>query len=361
MVFSTAADWPTYLHDISRNGAQTETAISTANAGQLTKLWAFKTGGLIASQAAIVGGVAYVGSWDGYEYAVNMGTGAQVWKTNLGQTQAPACIPPTIGITSSATVDNGVVYVGGGGPYFYALDAGSGAVLWRVFTGDNSAAGGHYNWSSPLLYAGNLYVGIASNCDKPLVQGQLLQISTTTHQLVNTLNLVPANQAGGGIWTTPVVDVATNTIYVTTGTQVLFTQNLAQAVVAIDATTLAVKSSWGIPASVAGIDLDWGTSPDLITDVNGRQLVAAINKDGVLYAFDRSNLAAGPVWQKQVAMSGSCAPCGDTSVSSTAFGGGTLFAAGGNTRSRALAMRARCEASIRAPAPSSGSTAPQTR
>lgn len=330
-VFTTAADWPTYLHDTSRNGAQNETIVSAANAGQLTKLWSFKTGGLIAAQAAIVGGVAYVGSWDGNEYAINLGTGAQMWKTNLGVTKAPNCVPATIGITSSATVDSGVVYVGGGDAYLYALDAGTGAVLWRAFTGDNSATGGHYNWSSPLLYAGNLYVGIASNCDIPLVQGQLLQISTSTHQVVNTLNLVPATETGAGIWTSPVVDPATNTIFVTTGTLSLWTQNLAQAIIAIDATTLAVKSSWSIPFTQAGIDLDWGTSPDLITDANGRQLVAATNKDGLLYAFDRSNLAAGPVWQTQVAVTGSCPPCGDASVSSTAFGGGTVFAAGGNT------------------------------
>ena len=34
---------------------------------------------------------------------------------------------------------NGVVYVGGGDSDWYALDASTGAVLWDVNTGDNSA------------------------------------------------------------------------------------------------------------------------------------------------------------------------------------------------------------------------------
>src|SRR6185437_2914135 len=101
-----------------------------------------------------------------------------------------------IGVTSSATVQNGVVYVGGGDANWYALDATTGAVLWKVFTGDNSATGGHYNWASPLIYNGFGYIGIASNCDLPLVQGQILQVNLSTHAIVNTFNVVNANQVG---------------------------------------------------------------------------------------------------------------------------------------------------------------------
>src|SRR5262249_40942835 len=148
-------------------GASTETLLTTANAPQLTKLWQFPTGGAIASQAAIVNGIAYIGSWDGNEYAINLQTGAKIWSTYLGVSDQPACYPPLPGITSSATVSNGVVYVGGGDSYWYALDAATGAVLWKVFSGDNSAESGHYNWASPLIYNGFGYIGVASNCDAP--------------------------------------------------------------------------------------------------------------------------------------------------------------------------------------------------
>ena len=69
-------------------------------------------------------------------------------------------------------MQNHVVYVGGGDSYWYALDAYTGAILWKVFTGDTSADKGFYNWSSPLIYNGFAYIGIASNCDNPLVTGQ---------------------------------------------------------------------------------------------------------------------------------------------------------------------------------------------
>ena len=324
-------DWPTYMHDPERSGASGEQIITPASAPQLTKLWAFKTGGPIAAQAAIVNGIAYIGSWDGNEYAINVQTGAEIWATNLGTSNQPACYPPTPGITSSATVSNGVVYVGGGNANWYALDANTGAILWSVYTGDNSAASGHYNWSSPLIYNGYAYIGVASNCDNPLVQGQILQVSLSTHQIVNTLNFVPNGQIGGGVWTSPTVDPATNTIYVTTGTLNQVTQVLSQAIVAFDATTLTVKSFWQIPAAQAVIDSDWGTTPVLITDAQGDELVSAINKNGYVYTFNRANLSAGPIWERYIAAGGDCPQCGDGSASSSTFANGVLYVSGGNT------------------------------
>ena len=177
---SPTEDWPTFLHDNSRTSASNETVLTTSNVAQLAKLWAYKTGGGIAAEPTIVGGTVYIGSWDGYMYALNGITGALVWKTFLGQTVAPGCNPVTIGITSAATVQNGIVYVGGGDAYWYALDASTGTVLWRVFTGDNSPTSGHYNWSSPLIYNGYAYIGVASNCDNPLAQGARMTKSVST-------------------------------------------------------------------------------------------------------------------------------------------------------------------------------------
>lgn len=153
----TGSDWPTYLHDLQRTASTNETILSTANVSNLTKLWSFKTNGAIAASAAIVAGKVYIGSWDGYEYALDEASGTLIWKRFLGQTLAPNCNPSRLGITSSATVANNVLYVGGGDAYWYALDANTGAILWRIYTGDNSSTSGHYNWSSPLLYNGYAY------------------------------------------------------------------------------------------------------------------------------------------------------------------------------------------------------------
>ena len=85
----------------------------------------------------MVNDVVYVGSWDGYEYALNAATGTLMWKVFLGTTPVgSSCYMPgesNIGVYSTAAVQNGVVYVGGGDAYFYALDAVSGAVLWKIY------------------------------------------------------------------------------------------------------------------------------------------------------------------------------------------------------------------------------------
>src|SRR5256884_1764289 len=326
-VRAASGDWPTFLHDTQRSAAGNDTTISTSNAAQLALKWAFNTGGPIAASPTVVGGIVYVGSWDGYEYALDAASGALVWKTFLGQTTAP-CYPQLAGISSAADVENGVVYVGGGDSNWYALDAASGAILWSVFVGDNTK--GWYNWASPLISNGYAYIGTSSVGDCPLIPGQLLQVNLSTHQIVHTATFVPQGQVGGGIWTTPSLDTSTNTIFVTTGTRNQPSQTLSEAIVALDASTLAIKSSWALPASAETVDSDFGNSPILFTDVHGNALVAAINKNGNAYVFNRNNLAAGPVWTTPIAIAGTCPQCGDGSVSSGAFGNGTLFLAGGN-------------------------------
>jgi len=324
-------DWPMYLHDPQRSSSTGETILAPANVGQLTKRWSFQTSGGIAASTTVVAGTVYFGSWDGYEYALDELTGALKWKTYLGRTVAERCYPTVLGLTSSAAVQNGMVYVGGGDAYWYALDAKTGTVLWRVYTGDNSAASGHYNWSSPLLYNGDAYIGIASNCDKPLVQGQVFQVSLQTHQIVHTFNLVPNGDVGGGVWTSPSVDPATNSLFVSTGTQLNPQDTLAQSLVVLDATTLALKSWWHLPAQDAIGDSDFDTSPILFTAAKGTPFVATVNKNGYIYVFNRNNVAAGPIWKQLIDLAGMCPICEESSVASSTFGQGRLYVAAGNT------------------------------
>ena len=274
---------------------------------------------------------AYVGSWDGYEYAFDDASGALGWKANLGQTQANCGGTLfTQGVTSSPSLRGGIAYLGGGGSTWDALDTATGATLWTIPTGDNSLTGGHYNWSSPLVYNGHAYVGIASFCDSPLVQGELLRVNLTTHQIENVFKVVPDGQVGGTIWTNPVVDAATNTIYVATGNAEGPSQPYAQSIVALDATTLAVKSKWSLPASDPTIDADFPTTPVLFTDSGGRALVSVTNKNGMLYAFQRSNLSAGPVWQRRIAVSSDASPTG-SAFSNGLFYASRLYYAAGET------------------------------
>jgi outer membrane protein assembly factor BamB len=328
---AAAVDWPMYLGNLGRSAGSTEAILSAANVSRLTPLFTVKLGGEIASSAAIVAGVAYVGAWDGYEYAIDVATGTVRWKTFLGITTSNACQPSVLGVSSGAAVVGGTVYVGGGDNYWYALEASSGAVLWRVFTGDTSKS--YYNWSSPLISNGSAYVGIASNCTIPNIRGQVLRVDLASHKIAATLNIVPKGTTGGGVWQSPSLDVTTNTLFVTNGNKTMPAkkQPLAMAILALNAITLAVKSHWQVDPKEAIEDGDWATAPLLYTDAAGRQMVAAANKNGIVYAFLRSNLAAGPVWSQRIAIGGDCAICDEATNSSLAFGDGRIYSAGGKT------------------------------
>jgi outer membrane protein assembly factor BamB len=67
------------------NGAHTgfntlETTLSRTNVSGLTQLWSFSTGAQIEDPILVQSGVAFINSGDGYLYAVNATTGALVWK-----------------------------------------------------------------------------------------------------------------------------------------------------------------------------------------------------------------------------------------------------------------------------------------
>lgn len=323
-------DWHMYMHDVQRSSNSHEVLLSPATASRLTRAWKYQTGAGIAASPVIANGTVYVGSWDGYEYALDAATGYLKWKTFLGKTTA-RCNPAVVGVTSSAEVVNNVVYVGGGDSYWYALDAYTGTVLWRIFTGNNSADAGYYNWSSPLIYQGYAYIGIASNCDNPLVRGELMKVSLATHQIVGNTWMVAPGEVGGGIWTTPALDTTTNTLFVTTATQDQIWQKLPQAMVSIDLNTMQITGSWQIPLSQAGGDFDWGASPVLTTDAAGHKLVVSTNKNGFTYAFRRDDISAGPIWEQHTGTGGQCPICGEGDISSGAFANGVYYQADGNT------------------------------
>ena len=327
---ASSQDWPMYLHDASRSAATTDASLRVANAARLRPAWITQTGGIIEASASVVGSTAYVGSFDGYEYAINTATGAVLWKTFLGTVTVPGCYSFTVGVASSAAVANGVVYVGGGGPYFYALNATTGTVLWKIYTGNPSPASGHYDWSSPLLVNGSLYLGMASLCAAPVIRGEMLRIDPATHKIVASHYFAPKGQLGGGVWSSPSYDRATNKIFVTTGSRNNTTERQAPAIVALNATTLKLVDSWQMPLSQDNGDADFATAPILTTDAAGDQLVSAADKNGILYTWNRNKLSAGPVWEHRIAVSGQCPECGDGSISPGAFAHGVLYWAGGH-------------------------------
>ncbi len=70
----------------------------------------FQTGYGVSSSAAVVDGIVYVGGWDNNLYAIDAATGQQLWLYEVGGA-----------IGSSPAVIGGVVYVGSWDFNLYAI------------------------------------------------------------------------------------------------------------------------------------------------------------------------------------------------------------------------------------------------
>ncbi len=219
---SAPGDWPTYMADNGRSGFNpAENVITAASAPRLRLKWKLTAGAYVASQPVEANGLIYWGSWDGFEHATDLNN-KTVWSTNLGTTRDSACYPSFVGVTSTATIAdvqiNGksiaVHFVGGGNGNLYALDARTGEIIWKQLLGSPPH---YYLWSSPAVYRGSVYIGISSLGDCPLVQGGVVQLDAATGHIQHTFNTVPRGCIGASIWTTPTIDEAADTLYVSTG------------------------------------------------------------------------------------------------------------------------------------------------
>ncbi len=126
-------------------------------AGNLDKvLWRFQTGHMVSASPTVADGVVYVGSRDGYFYALDEATGRPRWKVRADA-----------GVTSSAAISDGLVWFQSDANTLYALHVKDGSVAWKRGLGSSIAFVSAYPesgladyWtSSPMLYGGRLYIG----------------------------------------------------------------------------------------------------------------------------------------------------------------------------------------------------------
>ena len=337
-------DWSTYLYNNARSSFNSiETTINQTTAANLKLHWTYQdpAAGIISVQPVEANNMIYWGSWnDGIEHATTL-NGTEAWGTNVGVSPPANCGTHTLGVASTATIatesiggtSKSVLYVAGGDVNFYALNALTGAQIWKTPLGTKPD---YFLWSSPAVYNGSVYIGVASRGDCPLVQGQLVQMSAATGQIQHVFNTVPNGCVGASVWGSPTIDKQAGTIYFATGNGGSCGSNepYAVAIVEVRASDLSLVDSWQVPSSQVGIDSDFGTTPTLFqATINGTltNMVGAVNKNGYFYALKRGALSKGPVWTATIANGGYCPQCGDGSVSPAGWDGTNLYVAGGNT------------------------------
>lgn len=288
-----AVEWPTFLHDAQRTGANLEEQeLSPTNVGSLGYLWNFSANRTVTGSSIVVNGTVYFGDWDGNLNAVNASTGSLTWATSLGGIgDFTGCSVP--GIAATPAYWNGTLYIGGGNPWLYAVAALNGTILWHTdlanVTGSSTPWTAHKIWSSVLVYNGSLYVGVASGCDSPLVRGALFQVDAANGTIAHTFWTLPAGQTGPGIWSSASVDPGTRTIWVTTGNEGSTDTKYARSVIGLNASNVSQVVGYAQEA-LAFHDYDFGDGATLFHDSNGTPMVVAVNKNGYAYAFNESSL-----------------------------------------------------------------------
>jgi len=224
-VGSVRADWPMFR----ANPARTGVAESPVSPG-LNLIWKQKLGNLVDSSPAVVGGVVYVGSSDGFVHAVSASDGQPLWKYQTGgavtsspavvgglvyvgsvdrciyalqaEDGSPAWVYRTDGpVVSSPAVADGVVTCGSMDGNLYALDAKSGTVRWTAESPMWIAA-------SPAVADGMVFIALTDERRIP-AQGRIRALRASDGKLVWEYAMALAPDRGGRVWASPAVENGT--------------------------------------------------------------------------------------------------------------------------------------------------------
>lgn len=310
-------NWPQYLHGPQHSSVSNATAFTTSNSGSVTQVWHWqprvisgKPAPALDASPTVVAGAVYIGAQSGGFYALNESTGRVIWSRQLDTVPNATC--GARGITSTAAVlpdpvtSTSTVYVSGA-RFLYALNAATGAVAWKTEIGppDKAQPNGYYNWSSPTVVGGHIYVGLSSECDFPLIRGGVVELDQHTGTVLHTWYTVPPGSIGGSIWTSLAVSSTGSDIWVSTGNECDPTVNTCPAgnkignslsIVHLSG-SLSLLQAWRAPGAAGhGNDFDFGSSPTLFGSLGIPPDVGACNKNGNYYALADNPLGSSPLW-----------------------------------------------------------------
>jgi polyvinyl alcohol dehydrogenase (cytochrome) len=306
-----------------------------ADVARLALKWAFEfPGGIRArSQPSIAYGAVYVGSYDGTVYALDLETGCARWTQRAsGEVRTGVVVhaEPKAGADVPRRLYFGDVIA-----HVYALDALSGAVLWKVKVDDHPNA---TVTGTPALHEGVLYVPVSSlevttaadpkyECCR--FRGSVVALDAATGAVrwksytideepravartrIGTNILAPS---GAPVWNSPMVDARRGVLYVGTGENYSSPANdRSDAVLAMRLTDGAVVWShqtvkgdaWNVACMMKdnpncpaenGPDLDIGAGLVLHRLSSGRDVLLAGLKTAEVLALDPDRKGA-PLWK----------------------------------------------------------------
>lgn len=371
------SSWTSAGQSLSGNRTQPVTSLNPANVGSLGLKWTFTDHGDVSATPTVADGAVYFPDFGGYLNAVNAKNGRAIWERPIsaydGQPGQVSRNSPLI-LKNELVLGDNAASAQSQGAHLFAVNRKNGNLIWSTEVDTNPAA---IITSNPVAVGNEIVVGVASNeeadAESPSYpccsfRGAVVAVNAKTGHMLWKTYTVPSNTGsngdsntpcassnpaagcgytGGGVWSTPTVDEATNQIFVGTGNNytapdaAVACANAAlnadpptsdagctapddyfDSVLALNLQTGAIEwgqkvegwDAWNVACAVgeapgatwcpspASPDFDFGgSSPNLFTiqGPNGPEtLVGDGQKSGIYWAFNATNGAV--VWDTLV-------------------------------------------------------------
>ena len=306
--------------------------LSADTARNLKLKWAFGFDGDVTAfaQPTVIDGQIFVGSAGGVIHALRADTGCLQWTYQADGPVRMSIVAVPMGATHA-------LLFGDQTGWFYALDAETGALIWKKQIEAHDAA---RLTGSPVVYNGNVFVPVASweetrSLDPTYpcctFRGSVVALRIRDGEQVWKAHLVgepkttgktkrgteQRGPSGVAVWAAPTLDTKRGVLYLATGDNYSSPATaLSDAIVALDIASGKVRWARQVTPNDAynsscgtdkqncpeedGPDYDFGASVIAAAMPDGRELLLAGQKSGMVYALDPDKDGA-IVWQTRIA------------------------------------------------------------
>jgi outer membrane protein assembly factor BamB len=302
-------DWLAYGHDGRLDNAVVSPTFRPSTVPNLHERWRAQLDGTVVASPLFAGGVLYVATRGGSVYALEAADGHVLWQQTTGTTLACGGFP--FGISSTGTIDRarGLLYeIGADGKlHAFGLESGAEAPGFPVDLIPSPST--QYVWGGLRIVGERLYVPFASYCDEvlpgdALADGGIYGVDLSNPGSHTTFDAVPGDRNGGGVWGYGGVsaELDGSFLYAGVGNSHVFDEACGcdlddipygDRLVKLTPDLRVADSNYPPGINPQG-DQDFGSAPLLFQPHGCPPLAAANNKDGLLYIWDRTNIAAGP-------------------------------------------------------------------
>jgi polyvinyl alcohol dehydrogenase (cytochrome) len=310
--------------------------ISAAEVPQLKLKWAFGFPGASATfgQPTVFGGRLYAGSEDGTVYSLDAKTGCIYWAFKA---------PTTVKTAVTPGFGGRLVYFGDVAGNVYAVNTSTGKLAWKTHVDPHPQA---RITGSLVFFDNDLYVPVSSGEEGAAIdpkypcctfRGSVVALNARTGKPIWKSYTIPETPhltgrknsagtplwgpSGGAVWSPPTIDPKKRVIYVATGNSYSDPPSpYTDAVIAFRMSDgkmlwhveLTANDLWNIacvaPGKVncpatPGYDFDFGAPPILRKLPDGKRILIAAQKSGVVYGLNPDENGK-IVWKSRIGKGG---------------------------------------------------------